>query len=299
MRTAGALLLLYGQFVSRLTRLTTTCIEQHGPDTYLRLEATPVLLPPRLATLVCSQRDAPPAKLTLHPAPRPARCSPATRPHAPCTPAAMTRRLRQHGIEPQQARNAALTAWAADLPTRSPGQPPRRPHPDRHQLGPPHTPGLDQLHRSPRHHPREYRTDRISALHQYWNRAHDRKPADQPGTGRRRQRSTTPVVDDHRRWHTAAPRPSRACPIADRTGRNGRDQRDHAGPAGAAAQDAVPRTYPRPPCPRTRRGPRIHNVAAGQLTTTRGLPGRRPENLASEFRDTEWRRTESSGTRRQ
>jgi hypothetical protein len=31
-RTAGALLLLYGQFVSRLARLTAAGIEQHGPD---------------------------------------------------------------------------------------------------------------------------------------------------------------------------------------------------------------------------------------------------------------------------
>ena len=88
-RTAGALLLLYGQFVSRLTQLTTTCIEQHGPDTCLRLEATPVLLPPRLATLVCSQRDAPPAKLTPPPGrPRPRPLFPGHSPARPVTPAA-------------------------------------------------------------------------------------------------------------------------------------------------------------------------------------------------------------------
>ena len=28
----------------------------------------------------------------------------------------MTRRLCQHGIEPRQARNQALAAWAAELP---------------------------------------------------------------------------------------------------------------------------------------------------------------------------------------
>jgi hypothetical protein len=37
-RTAAALLPLYGQFVSRLTRLTAAGIEQHGPDTCLRLD---------------------------------------------------------------------------------------------------------------------------------------------------------------------------------------------------------------------------------------------------------------------
>ena len=84
-RTAGALLLLYGQFVSRLTRLTAADIEQHGPGTCLRLATVPVLLPPRLATLVCAQLDAAPA----HPAPAaqaPARSSPAARPHGPSHP---------------------------------------------------------------------------------------------------------------------------------------------------------------------------------------------------------------------
>ena len=114
-RTAGALLLLYGQFVSRLTRLTAADIEQHGPDTCLRLDTVPVLLPPRLATLVRAQLDAAPA----HPAPR----CPGTRPlfpgrspARPVAPQTLTRRLRQHGIEPRQARNTALAARASDLP---------------------------------------------------------------------------------------------------------------------------------------------------------------------------------------
>jgi hypothetical protein len=82
-RTAGALLLLYGQFVSRLTRLTAADIERHGPDTCLRLDTVPVLLPPRLAALVRAQLDAAPA----HPAARaPARSSPAARPHGPSHP---------------------------------------------------------------------------------------------------------------------------------------------------------------------------------------------------------------------
>src|SRR4029077_3514256 len=59
-RTAGALLLLYGQFISRLTRLSAADIEQHGPDTCLRLDTVPVLLPPRLAALVRAQLEAAP-----------------------------------------------------------------------------------------------------------------------------------------------------------------------------------------------------------------------------------------------
>ena len=61
-----------------------------------------------------------------------------------------------------------------------------------------------------------------------WTRAHDRRPAHRPGTRQRRQRSATPVLDDRRRWHTAAPSPPRAWAVPGRTSRDGRDQRDHA-----------------------------------------------------------------------
>jgi hypothetical protein len=37
-------------------------------------------------------------------------------PARPVAPQTLTRRLRQHGIEPRQARNTALAAWASDLP---------------------------------------------------------------------------------------------------------------------------------------------------------------------------------------
>jgi hypothetical protein len=113
-RTAGALLLLYGQFVSRLTRLTAADIEQHGPDTCLRLDTVPVLLPPRLADLVRAQLDAAPAHSIGCPGPRP--LFPGRSPARPVAPQTLTRRLREHGIEPRQARNTALAAWASDLP---------------------------------------------------------------------------------------------------------------------------------------------------------------------------------------
>jgi hypothetical protein len=109
-RTAGALLLLYGQFVSRLTRLTAADIEQQGPDTCLRLDTVPVLLPPRLAALVRAQLDAAPG----NPGSRP--LFPGRSTARPVAPQTLTRRLRQHGIEPRQARNTALAAWASDLP---------------------------------------------------------------------------------------------------------------------------------------------------------------------------------------
>ena len=48
------------------------------------------------------------------PGPRP--LFPGRSPARPVAPQTLTRRLRQHGIEPRQARNTALAAWASDLP---------------------------------------------------------------------------------------------------------------------------------------------------------------------------------------
>jgi hypothetical protein len=80
------------------------------PDTCLRLDTVPVLLPPRLAALVRAQLDAAPG----NPGSRP--LFPGRSTARPVAPQTLTRRLRQHGIEPRQARNAALAAWASDLP---------------------------------------------------------------------------------------------------------------------------------------------------------------------------------------
>jgi hypothetical protein len=105
--TAGALLLLYGQFVSRLTRLTDADIEQHGPDTCLRVDT--VLLPPGSPPSSAPSLR-PPAVL----APRP--LFPVRTAARPVAPETLTRRLRQHGTEPRQARNTALAARASGLP---------------------------------------------------------------------------------------------------------------------------------------------------------------------------------------
>jgi hypothetical protein len=76
----------------------------------------PVLLPPRLAALVRAQLDAAPAHSAPGcPGPRP--LFPGRSPARPVAPQTLTRRLRQHGIEPRQARNSALAAWASDLPS--------------------------------------------------------------------------------------------------------------------------------------------------------------------------------------
>jgi hypothetical protein len=162
-RTAGALLLLNGQFVSRLTRLTAADIEQHGPDTCLRLDTVPVLLPPRLAALVRAQLDAAPA----HSAPG----CPGPPPALPWPVARTARRTPDPDSQTAPARNRAppspqLRARRVGIrpAPRGPGQPARRPHPDRRELGRPHPPRLDHLHRRPGKHPRtrEDRAIRIS-----------------------------------------------------------------------------------------------------------------------------------------
>jgi hypothetical protein len=116
-RAAGALLLLYGQFISRITRLTAGDLSHDGAGTYLRIDTTPVLLPPKVAAVICAQRDATPSHVTYQqPADGTQPLFPGRLHGQPIRNDVLTRKLRQHGIEPRQSRNGALAAWAAELP---------------------------------------------------------------------------------------------------------------------------------------------------------------------------------------
>lgn len=116
-RTAGGLLLLYGQFASRLTRLTAADIHHDDHDIHLHLGTVPVLLPPALAALVRAQRDATYQRVTYqHPDTATRPLFPGRNPGQPIRADVLTRRLRSHGIDTRQARNAALVAWATELP---------------------------------------------------------------------------------------------------------------------------------------------------------------------------------------
>jgi hypothetical protein len=116
-RAAGALLLLYGQFTTRLTRITAGHLNHDGNDTYLRIDTTPVLLPPKVAAVICAQRDTTPARANYQqPADGTRPLFPGRQHGQPVRPEVLARRLRQHGIAPRQSRNAALAAWAAELP---------------------------------------------------------------------------------------------------------------------------------------------------------------------------------------
>ena len=116
-RAAGTLLLLYGQFISRIARLTAGHLHHDGHDTYLRIDVTPVLLPPKVAAVICAQRDAIPARITYQQPDDDTRpLFPGRLPGQPAGAETLTRKLRRHGIEPRQSRNGALAAWATELP---------------------------------------------------------------------------------------------------------------------------------------------------------------------------------------
>ncbi len=117
-RAAGALLLLYGLPVSRISALHADQIDREGNRTLLRLGAHRVLLPPAVADLLLAQPDAArPVSVLARSAP------PATTWLFPGgfsgqpTRDAVYRALRGNGLpHARHARSAALMTLAADLP---------------------------------------------------------------------------------------------------------------------------------------------------------------------------------------
>jgi hypothetical protein len=115
-RVGGALLLLYGQQLSRITALTTQQLRRHGEQVLLSLGRDDIAIPEPLAGLLTKlARDGrrytgvgtPPGSRWLFPGHLPGR---------PLTPARLGKRLRTLGIYAQPGRRAALTGLAAQLP---------------------------------------------------------------------------------------------------------------------------------------------------------------------------------------
>ncbi len=97
--------------------MTAGDLAHDGHDTYLRIAATPILLPPKAAAAVRAQRDATPGRANYQqPADGTQPLFPGRLHGHPITAEALSRKLRQHGIAPRQWRNAALAAWATQLP---------------------------------------------------------------------------------------------------------------------------------------------------------------------------------------
>lgn len=115
-RVAGALVLLFGQNLTRLAALRADDLAADGSDTYLTLRDHPVLLPPALATLVRDLAEQPPPIDDPRPPNTPGWLFPG-RNAAHLYPGRLARLLnRDLGLDARAARGGALLALAADLP---------------------------------------------------------------------------------------------------------------------------------------------------------------------------------------
>ena len=115
-RVAGALLLLYGQQLSRITAITTEQVTSRDGQTLLLLGRTEVVVPAPLdALLLTLARDGRPNLGVGSPA-HSGWLFPGMLPGRPLTPSRLGERLRAIGIYAQPARRAALMSLAAQLP---------------------------------------------------------------------------------------------------------------------------------------------------------------------------------------
>ncbi|MEV6907068.1 hypothetical protein [Amycolatopsis sp. NPDC051071] len=115
-RFGGSLVLLFGQHLSRIVRLTTDRIAGNDHAVTLVLDRTPVSLPEPLAALAVQLRD---QRLAAQPSAKPAATCllfPGRPASHPISTEPFRKRLARHGIQARPARNAALTEFAADLP---------------------------------------------------------------------------------------------------------------------------------------------------------------------------------------
>ncbi len=118
-RAAGAVTLLFGPSAERLCHLTPDHLEPGGEHDYLILGRHPVLLPPRLADLLRHLAEQPQPRPQLsRSTPGPRWLFPGMVPGKPISTHGMTQKLGRHGISVRAARNTALAALAADLPSR-------------------------------------------------------------------------------------------------------------------------------------------------------------------------------------
>ncbi|MFJ5927567.1 hypothetical protein ACIQF6_33730 [Kitasatospora sp. NPDC092948] len=114
-RAAGAILLLFGQEVTRIAALPTNAVTVRASETVLVLDRVPIRLPAPLARLLTDFADRPrqPGWAANHPNPW---LFPSTDPGRHVTGGSLVRRLTAHGIPSRPARAAALVQLAQDMP---------------------------------------------------------------------------------------------------------------------------------------------------------------------------------------
>jgi hypothetical protein len=117
LRVGGALVLLFGMLVSRITQMTKDDVIEDGQATYLLIDEHRLMLPPRLAGLVCQLRDQHEPRWTLGRLGTPIPwLFPGQSPARPAVDVLLGVRLHRYGIDAHAGRNTARLALAADLP---------------------------------------------------------------------------------------------------------------------------------------------------------------------------------------
>ncbi|MBT3160458.1 hypothetical protein KQH42_30105 [Streptomyces sp. CHA1] len=117
-RAAGAIILLFGPSAEHVCHLTPNHLESGDKHAHLVLGRHPVLLPPRLAELLRHLAEQPQPRPQLSRSwPSPRWLFPGMVPSKPISTHGMTQKLNRHGIMVRSARNSALAALAADLPS--------------------------------------------------------------------------------------------------------------------------------------------------------------------------------------
>lgn len=116
LRVAGALVLLFGQNLTRIAALSAEDITTDGGDTYLSLRDHPVLLPPALAALIGDLAGQPLPTDDPRPTNTPTWLFPG-RNATHLSPGRLAQLLgRDLGLDARAARGGALLALASDLP---------------------------------------------------------------------------------------------------------------------------------------------------------------------------------------
>jgi len=117
LRVGGALVLLFGMLVSRITQLTKDDVIEDGQATCLAIGAHRLILPPRLASLARQLRDQDEPRWTLGRLGAPAPwLFPGQSPARPAVDVPFGVRLHRYGIDAHAGRDTARLALAAELP---------------------------------------------------------------------------------------------------------------------------------------------------------------------------------------
>jgi hypothetical protein len=115
-RVAGLLVLLYAQQVAVISRLTLAHVKAGADQVRLRLGTEPVVLPEPLAALVSGLVDSRRGHAAIGDKGTSAWLFPGGQPGRPVSAERLAERLRQLGLQPRQARSAALFQLATELP---------------------------------------------------------------------------------------------------------------------------------------------------------------------------------------